>query len=233
MTTTSRVKVVAAIPSYNNEGAIGEVVSRARKYVDEVIVVNDGSLNGTAERAKESGAIVVNHAINKGYGEAIKSCFEVAKANAADILVILDGDGQHEPDDIPKVIASILKGEADLVVGSRFISKGCSMPKYREFGIKVITFLWNFGSKVKVSDSQSGFRAYAKNMLQNLSLTERGMAVSIEILEQARRYGAVIKEVPISCRYVSSILSLKAIKHGLNVALWVIKIRFKRKHMAK
>jgi glycosyltransferase involved in cell wall biosynthesis len=249
------------------------VVSKARKYVDLVVVIDDGSHDGTVEAARVAGAQVINHSTNRGYGEAIKSCFEAAKANAADVLVTLDGDGQHNPEEIPKVLDPISRKEADLVIGSRFLQPDQSrvkslesrvmspppqpfspdsrlptpdsrpgtidsrpstpdyrlitMPRYRKFGISVITFLWNFGSKVKVSDSQSGFRAYSKEMFANTSFSEKGMSISIEILEKARRKRAVIKEVPISCLYAPSTIGLKASKHGISVALGVVRIRLK------
>ena len=118
LTQLTHPKIVAAIPCFNAEHFIADVVSKAKKYVDGVIVIDDGSHDGTAEVARAAGALVVNHGTNRGYGEAIKSCFETAKANAADVLVILDGDGQHKPDEIPLLLAPILKGEADLIIGS-------------------------------------------------------------------------------------------------------------------
>ncbi|MCL0057974.1 glycosyltransferase family 2 protein [Dehalococcoidales bacterium] len=238
----TRLKVIAAIPCHNTETFIADVVSNAKKYVDQVIVIDDGSHDGTSVAARTAGALVINHGTNRGYGEAIKSCFEAAKTNAADVLVILDGDGQHDPDEIPGLAAPILNKEADLVIGSRFLqptrpaqpakptqltqrTQQTLMPRYRRFGINVITFLWNFGSKVKVSDAQSGFRAYSKKVFETFPLSEKGMSVSIETLEKARRKGAIIEEVPISCLYVPSTLNLKAIRHGFSVALAVIKIR--------
>jgi len=185
-------RVVAVIPCYNTEHHIAEVVTRALPYVDQVIVVDDGSTDDTVEVARKAGAKVISHSTNRGYGEAIKSCFEAAKTNTADVLVILDGDGQHNPDEIPKLLARILKAEADLIIGSRFLSNEGSMPRYRKFGISVITFLWNFGAKVKVSDTQSGFRAYSKVIFEPFHLSEKGMSISIEILEKARRRGATI-----------------------------------------
>jgi len=223
----NRPKVVVAIPCFNVEPYIKEVVSKASRYADQVIVVDDGSEDRTAEVARAAGALVISHGTNRGYGEAIKSCFEAAKTNAADVLVILDGDGQHNPDEIPKLLAPILKGEADLIIGSRFLTNEVNMPRYRKFGISVITFLWNFGSEVKVSDAQSGFRAYSKKVFETFPLSEKGMSVSIETLEKARRKGAIIKEVPISCLYVPSTLNLRAIRHGLSVALSVVRIRLK------
>lgn len=222
-----RPKVIAAIPCFNTESFIADVVSKAKKHVDQVIVIDDGSHDGTAEAATAAGALVISHGTNRGYGEAIKSCFEAAKANAADVLVILDGDGQHNPDDIPKLLTPILQGEADLIIGSRFLAKERSTPRYRKFGIDVITLLWNFGSKEKTSDAQSGFRAYSKKIFETFSLSERGMSISIEILEKARRSGAVIGEVPISCLYAPSTLNPKAIRHGLGVALSVVRVRLK------
>ncbi len=224
-----RPKVVAAIPCFNTEYFIGDVVSTAKNYVDHVIVIDDGSYDGSAEAARAAGAQVINHGTNRGYGEAIKSCFETVKANAADILVIIDGDGQHNPDEIPKLVTPILNGEADVVIGSRFLQpiQSAIMPSYRKFGISVITLLFNLGSKTKVSDAQSGFRAYNRKAFTNLPLSERGMSASIESLEEARRRGAIIREVVISCSYVSSTLNLKAIKHGLGVALSVVRIRLK------
>lgn len=222
-----KTKIIAAIPCFNTEPFITDVISKARKYVNQVIVIDDGSHDGTAEVARAAGALVINHSTNRGYGEAIKSCFEAAKANTADVLVTLDGDGQHNPDEIPKLTDALLQGKADIIIGSRFLTDEHNTPGYRRFGIGVITFLWNFGSKVKVSDAQSGFRAYNKKIFETIHLSKKGMSVSIETLEEARRGGAIIKEVPISCLYVPSTLNLKATRHGLSVALSVVRIRLK------
>jgi len=229
MSHPSRTKIIAAMPSYNTELSIGEVVAGAKKYVDQVVVIDDGSDDSSARAAKDAGALVVNHATNRGYGEAIRSCFEAAKANNANILVILDSDGQHNPDEIPKLVSPIINEGADVVIGSRFLksTKPVAMPAYRRFGINVITFLFNFGSKRRVSDAQSGFRAYSKRMFENILLSEKGMGVSIETLEKARREKAIFKEVPVSCAYASSTLNMQAIKHGLRVAFSVVRIRIK------
>lgn len=228
----THLKVVAVIPCYNTEYFISDVVSKAKKYVNEVIVVNDGSRDGTAEAAKAAGALVIHHGIRMGYGDAIKSCFEAAKANKADILVTLDGDGQHNPDELPQVLAPLLSGEADLVIGSRFLqlpqaTQQTNMPGYRKFGINVITFLYNFGSRIKVSDSQSGFRAYSKKILDTISLTEKGMGISVEVILKARERGFSIKEVPISCTYHSKSSTINPVSHGFGVAFTVVKLRFK------
>lgn len=227
---TPHPKVVVAIPCFNTELYIGEVVRKARKYVDEVIVINDGSHDATAEAARAAGAMVINHGTNRGYGGAIISCFEAAKAQSADVLVTLDGDGQHEAGEVPKILAPILSGEADLVIGSRFLASEVAMPAYRRFGIGVITWLFNLGSRTRVSDSQSGFRAYRSGVFGDVLLSESGMGISIETLEKARRKHATIKEVPVTCQYTrgnGSHLNTRAVRHGLGVALDVVRIRLK------
>jgi glycosyltransferase involved in cell wall biosynthesis len=223
----SRAKVIAAIPCYNTELSIGNVVTSARKHVGRVLVVDDGSRDSTVEAAKAAGASVVSHGANRGYGEAVKTCFQAAKADGTDILVTIDGDGQHNPEEIPLLLAPLLRGEAQVVIGSRFLPGKVNIPRHRRFGISVITWLFNFGSAMKVSDAQSGFRAYSKEIIDTFFLSENGMSISIEILEKAKRRGAVIKEVPISCLYIRPTLNMKAIRHGLGVALSVVVIRLK------
>ncbi len=222
-------RIIAAIPCFNNEKSIADVVVRTKKYVDEVIVIDDGSTDNTAKLAKNAGAGVLSHVVNKGYGEAIKSCFKVAQSNGADILVTIDGDGQHNPDEIQQVLNPIISEGAGLVIGSRFLNKNQEIPRYRKFGIRVITSVWNFGSKTKVTDAQSGFRAYSKEVIEKMNLSEKGMSVSIEILEKIRRNRWKIKEIPITCSYENnnSSLSKKAFWHGFSVAIAVLKIRIK------
>ena len=225
-------KVIAAIPAYNEERFIGSVVLVAKKYVSQVIVVDDGSTDNTRQAASASGALVLSHGENKGYGEAIRHCFETAKENGVDVLVTLDGDSQHDPAEIPILVAPILKGEANLVIGSRFLksvqgTRQTNMPRYRKFGIAIITGLFNIGSKVRVSDAQSGFRAYSRRILDTVSLTEKGMGVSVEVIVKAREKGLIIQEVPISCSYHSRSSTLNPVYHGLAVTLAVVKLRSK------
>jgi len=222
-----RLKTIAAIPCFNTERSIAEVIKKTREYVDEVIVINDGSWDKTAEIASAAGAKVINHNNNLGYGAAIKSCLAAFQNSNADVLVTIDGDGQHNPAEIPSLIELVLDKQADLVIGSRFINNQLKMPHYRKFGIGVITFLWNSGSKIKITDSQSGFRVYSKKVVTDLRLKENGMSISIEILEKIRKKHSKICEVPITCSYGldNSRLNINAIKHGMRVSLSVIRIR--------
>jgi len=222
----SRPKIIAAIPAHNEEQFIGGVVSKARKYADDVIVVDDGSTDNTSEVAKAAGAEVIRHKTKQGAGAATKTAFEAAKRSHADILVTLDGDGQHNADEIPQLLAPILNEKADLVIGSRFLKPNLQqMPKYRKFGINVITFLYNFGSKVRVSDSQCCFRAQNRKLIEAVKITDAGFSFSVQVLIQARRRGFNIKEVPVSCIYHSQSSSLNPVAHGLAVAFNVIKHR--------
>lgn len=218
-------RIVAAIPCFNTEATIADVVIKAKKHVDRVLVIDDGSTDDTAAIAKKAGAMVVSHDVNRGYGGAIRSCFKVALEGGASVLVTLDGDGQHNPADIECVIAPILNGDADVVIGSRFIEEKGNMPRYRRFGIKLITALFNLGASTKIGDAQSGFRAYSGRVLEALFLKEEGMGVSMEILFKARAAGFRFAEAPVSCLYHEGGSTMNPLIHGISVALSVVRIR--------
>lgn len=221
----TRPIIMVAAPAYNEGQFIAEVVLNAGKYADEVTVVDDGSTDNTAQIAELAGASVIRHETNRGAGEATKSCFEEARRKGANVLVTLDGDGQHNADVIPQILAPILGGKADLVIGSRFLVNHGTIPRYRRFGINVITWLYNVGSKLRTSDAQSCFRAYSEKALHSLDITERGFGFSVELLIQARQRGLTIVDVPISCIYHSASHSANPLTHGLGVALTVVKLR--------
>ena len=220
------MKIIAGIPAYNEEKFIGKVIKETKKYVDKVLVVDDGSTDKTSEIAKNNGALVIRHKKNIGYGGCLKTIFKWAKKNNIDILTTLDGDGQHEPNEIPKILLPIIKENSDLVIGSRFIENRANIPKYRKFGINIITLLTNILSKTKFSDTQSGFRAYNRKALNLISLTERRFGASIETLLQARLKKFKIKEIAISCSYHPGSNKLNPFIHGFSVAFVVAKLRF-------
>lgn len=225
-TKPSKPIIIAAIPCLNEEQFIGEIVNRARVFVDRVVVVDDGSTDHTGKAARAAGAQVIRHKLRQGAGAATRTAFEAAKKCNADILVTLDGDGQHNPDEIPQVLEPVLSGEADLAIGSRFFQQSLkNVPRYRKFGIDVITWLYNLGSRIKVSDSQSCFRAYTRRLIEATDITEDGFGFSVQLLIQARRKGFVIMEAPVSCIYHSDGSTLNPVSHGLGVALSVIKLR--------
>ncbi|MGA2368382.1 MAG: glycosyltransferase family 2 protein [Dehalococcoidia bacterium] len=219
-------KVVAVIPCLNEERFIGGVVTRAAGYVNKVIVVDDGSADHTAQAAIQAGAEVIRHPASRGAGAATKTGLEAALKAGADIIVTLDGDNQHDPDEIPILLKPFTTGEADIVIGSRFLREAC-VPAYRKLGIDIITWLYNAGHKERIVDAQSGFRAYSRKAAEAVNITYPGFGFSIQTLVQARKKGLKIVEAPISCIYHDAGSTVNPFIHGLSVALAVFKIRMK------
>jgi len=209
------MKVLVAIPAKDEELTIGTVVALSKQYGD-VLVVDDGSEDETARVAELSGAKVLRHEMNLGKAEALRSAFKYAIDNGYDVVVCLDADGQHNPHEIPKLLEPIIKDEADLVIGSRFLRK--KVPKYRIFGQKVLDVLTNIASDVKITDSQSGFRALNRKALEYLK-NFRFEGYSIESGMITALAGKVrIKEVPIDVRYdVPHKHKRNPFSHGLSV----------------
>ena len=180
------MKTLAAIPCYNEGLAIGSVVLKAQRHVDEVLVEDDGSTDDTVEVAKAAGAEVVAHGVNKGYGAAIRSCFTYAKANNADIMIILDSDGQHDPSKIPDFVHALTTNGADVIIGSRFLEKNNTIPRYRIAGMKVLNLSTRVAGNIKTTDSQSGYRAYSRRAIEKIKVTNHDMSACSEILTQVK-----------------------------------------------
>lgn len=233
VTGLERPKVIAAIPAFNEEIAIGSIVLRARKYADEVVVVNDGSTDHTADVVGLAGAEMIVHEKNSGYGAAIKTCFCAAREKNADVMIIIDADGQHDPEDIPRLIAETLTSGSDIVIGSRFVNgngKNQKIPMYRKFGMKVLDVATNAGTGLKVSDSQSGFRAYSRNAINNLNLENADMGIGSEILFKAAENNLKITEVPIKVRYdLENTSSKNPISHGFGALNYIISLTSRRR----
>lgn len=228
--------VVAGIPAFNEEKTIARVVLNAQRFANIVIVCDDGSADLTCEIAERLGAVVIRHGRNLGYGAALQSLFKRASALKADVLVTFDSDGQHDPVQIPLLVKPIQEGIAEVVIGSRFMENTGSveMPRYRKFGIKVITALSNGSSKNSVSDAQSGFRAYSKLAIEKLgNFSENGMSASIELLQAISRTDLRVFEVPISCKYGDCIegeTSTKhPISHGFGLLMYLLRLIVEKK----
>jgi|TARA_B100001971_G_scaffold65136_1_gene59901 glycosyltransferase involved in cell wall biosynthesis len=213
--------IIACVPAYNEERDLGPVVLKTMKFVDKVIVCDDGSTDLTAEVAKQLGCNLIIHNSRLGKGIAQKALFEEALDLGAKIIVTLDADGQHSPEDIPALIEPILGGGIDIVNGSRFLKKSKEMPLHRVIGNNILTsftrLLSNEAFK-ELTDSQSGFRAYSRKVLENVRIKEKGMGVDSEILINASTGSFKVKEVPISVSYDGNEGStFNPINHGLNV----------------
>tara|TARA_B100001179_G_scaffold117423_1_gene83851 strand:+ start:141 stop:1028 length:888 start_codon:yes stop_codon:yes gene_type:complete len=218
------LKVTIGIPAFNEEKNIAKMIVKLKKIYDEIIVCNDGSADLTGEIAENLGAIVINHKQNLGYGAGINSILKKSKEIGTDILVTFDADGQHKVEDVKKVIEPIKNGDADLVIGSRFLSKTKEkIPEYRKIGINIITKVTNAGLKKKITDSQSGFRAYSKDLISKLDISDMGMGISTEILIKTNSLGFRIAEIPITILYEGKTSTQNPISHGTSVLFSTIK----------
>jgi glycosyltransferase involved in cell wall biosynthesis len=218
------LKIAIGLPAYNEEKNIALIIAKLEKISDIIIVCNDGSSDLTGKIASKMGVVVVNHKRNMGYGAAISSLFLKARSLDVDILVTFDADGQHDVLDIEKVIVPILENKADLVIGSRFLDDNKdNVPSYRKVGIKIITKLTNTSLKEKISDSQSGFRAYSKQVLSKITPSDHGMGVSSEILLKASNNSFRISEIPIKISYEGDTSTHHPVSHGLSVTLSTLK----------
>jgi glycosyltransferase involved in cell wall biosynthesis len=212
------------IPAFNEEKNIAAIITKLADIADSLIVCNDGSSDLTSDIAERMGVSVINHEKNLGYGAAIRSIFLKAKELDGDILVTFDADGQHRIEDIEKVTKPIIDQEADLVIGSRFLDESeKEVPQYRKVGIKVITKITNASIKKQLTDSQSGFRAYSKKVLNELNPSELGMGISTEILIKASSKNFRITEVPIKILYAGDTSTHNPVSHGSSVILSTIK----------
>jgi len=214
---------LACIPAFNAEKTIGNIVKDCLLYVDKVIVCDDGSTDYTIQEAEKNGAEVVRHEKNYGYGAALITLFDKAREKNTDVMVTLDADGQHIPEFIPQLIAPLSYEGNDVVIGSRFLKSDSKTPGYRKTGIKIITAAANIGGGKKLTDAQSGFRAYSKKALQLIHPTEYGMAASTEIITKVENKGLKIVEVPIVISYDGTESKKGAITHGITVLMNVIK----------
>jgi len=218
------LKIIVGIPAFNEEKNIAVLIIQLKKIADKIIVCNDGSTDLTSKIAEELGATMINHEKNLGYGAAIRSIFLKSKDLGGDILVTFDADGQHRIEDINRVINPIINGESDLVIGSRFLDESAKeVPRYRKAGIKLITKITNVTIKKQLTDSQSGFRAYSKKVLNELNPSELGMGISTEILIKASAKNFRISEVPIKIVYDGDTSTHNPISHGSSVLLSTIK----------
>jgi glycosyltransferase involved in cell wall biosynthesis len=175
----------------------------------------------TAEIAEKLGARVIRHESNKGKGEAFRSLFSACREIGVEVMVTLDGDDQHDPADIPALLAPIMRGEADVVIGARFHDNNKGIPSYRKAGNKLLNAVTVNG----ISDTQSGFRAYDKKAVEILRPSESGMGVDSEILMDASRHDLRLVEVPISVRYgIGKTSTHNPIYHTVDVLTSAIKL---------
>lgn len=214
-------KIAVILPAYNEEVAIGSIILRARRHAQEIIVVDDGSTDKTSEVAELAGAKVIRHPTNLGKGAALRSGFDAVKD--AQVIVTIDADAQHDPDEIPQLVAPILEGRADVVNGSRYINrKDENTPSYRRVGQKVLDTASNLSSGLKITDTQSGFRAFSTKSIPYFRFKSSGFGVESEMLMDASQAGLRIEEVEIGVRYDVDGSTQHPLSHGVRVLFHIL-----------
>jgi len=191
---------IACLPAYNEEKTISNIVKKTSKFVDKVVVCDDGSNDQTKELAKKAGAIVLTHDSNKGKGAAMRTLFEYSKKIDGDVIITMDSDGQFLPEEIPDLVNCLIENDADIVTGYRFADEK-DMPKYRKFGNKVLDKITNLASEIPVRDTQSGFRAYSKKAINSIKFNTDGYGADSEILISASKKELKILEKPVTVIY--------------------------------
>ncbi len=217
-------KTIVVIPCFNEEATIGSVVLRAKRHVDKVLVVDDGSTDDTASVAREAGAIVISHKNNRGKSAGIKTGFKYALNNGFEFVITIDGDGQHNPDQIPVVLNDVKNNGNDITIGTRF-GESTQMPIWRKFGKRILDYATSFGNGGFVTDSQCGFRGFNRKAIQKITPRLNGNAFSVESEQLINAYdtGLNVGNTQIVCRYEELDTSTKTPgSHGLSVLSYII-----------
>jgi glycosyltransferase involved in cell wall biosynthesis len=193
-------RVIALIPAYNEAARVGEVVARAREQVDEVVVIDDGSNDGTAAAAEKAGARILRHEKNRGKGGAIATALDYFGRSDAEFAILLDADGQHDPAEITKFVETADREQADIVVGNRMGDTG-EMPVVRRLTNEFTSWVTSKMARQRIPDSQCGFRLLRRSVLEDLRLSTARFETETEMLIQAARAGHRIVSIPIRTIY--------------------------------
>lgn len=219
-------KIVCIIPAYNEGEIIGDVVRAVREECDQILVVNDGSIDDTHRKAEQAGALVIDHTVNLGTGASEETGIKASLLLGADIIVTVDADGQHDPSEIPKLLEPIRSGEADMVIGSRFLQPEGSMPLLKRIGNSLLTRLTSLLCGAEITDSQSGFRALTQRAAENMNGLPNDYSWASEMIAKAHKKGFRIREVPVRTIYDQySINKGTNMFDGLKILLALVKSR--------
>jgi glycosyltransferase involved in cell wall biosynthesis len=210
--------LTAVIPAFNEQITIGSVVILAGHYAEKVIVIDDGSTDDTARVAQTAGAEVIRTGTNSGKAHAMFLGLLRAREQGCKAVVMLDADGQHHASDIPSIASAAMGGDADLVIGSRFLKNTDNIPLYRQFGQKTLNLFTNLGCQKSVTDSQSGYRALSRKALDFIDFKSDGYNLESDMIAHFDANRLVIREVPISIRYdVPNMHKKNPVVHGMGV----------------
>ncbi len=195
------IKIFIIIPCYNNSATLVSVINSVKEY-GQIVVVDDGSSDGSNQLAQSQNVEVLTHLVNRGQGAALETGNRYALSHGADIVVHFDADGQHQAGDIPKLIQPIIDGQIDITLGSRFLSNDSKTPFFKKWLIlKPAIAFQNLMLSVKLTDAHNGFRALSKNALKKIRITQDGMAHASEIVEQIISHKLRYQEVSVTILY--------------------------------
>ena len=209
----SREGVYVVVPAYNEAAAVYDVVRDLRSRFAHVVVVDDGSRDGTFDEARRAGAVVLRHVLNRGQGAALQTGIDYSIRWHAEVIVTFDADGQHRVEDIDRLIEALDRDRADIAVGSRFLGLRSNVPAARRALLRIATRFMRITSGVPLTDAHNGLRALRSTAAAKIRITLVGMAHASEIVDQIRRQGLVVTEVPVVIQY--SEYSLRKGQSGL------------------
>lgn len=220
------MKVIAVIPAYNESKTIAEVVKKASKSADSIVVVDDGSFDGTKDSVLGLGIRNVHlycHSINRGVGAATSTGIKAALGLGADIVVMLDSDGQHRPEDIPRITGPIRKGEADVVIGSRFLRKA-DIPMVKRIGNKSLNLITKILYGLRCTDTQSGYKAFSRHAASAIDIKVDRYGVCSEIIGEIKKRKLRVMEVPIDAINIEK--KGTTVMDGIEIAIDLVLRRF-------
>jgi glycosyltransferase involved in cell wall biosynthesis len=220
----SHPRTLIVIPCFNEETTIGSVILKSKKYAKNVLVVDDGSKDDTSDIARKAGAHVITHPRNMGKSAAVKTGFQYALQNNYDYVVTIDGDGQHNPDEIPNILGNVMNNGHDISIGYR-VGDQTEMPKWRKIGKRVLDYGTGLGSGGFITDSQCGFRAFNKRAVEAITpkLSGNNFTIESEQLVRAHQLGLGVVNTSVTCKYKDLDTSTKnPATHGLSVLRYVI-----------
>jgi glycosyltransferase involved in cell wall biosynthesis len=194
-------QIAIVIPAFNEAPVIEGVLNRLAPLGYHLIVVDDGSRDATASKADRPGVVLVSHPINRGQGAALQTGITTALVLGADVIVTFDADGQHDPADIPALVAPILAGECDVVLGSRFLGRAEQIPVARRLVLRAAVWFTWLTANLRVTDAHNGLRAFSRSAAERIRITMDGMAHASEIAEEIAAHRLRWREVPVTVRY--------------------------------
>jgi glycosyltransferase involved in cell wall biosynthesis len=219
-------KICCLIPAYNEAGSISSVIKKAREYIRDVIVVDDGSMDATAELAEEAGAYVLRHDKNRGKGQALRTGFSHAKKMACHAVLTLDADGQHDPTEIREFLTAYRNNTGDILIGTRLWNRA-AIPRYRYIPNQIGIFCISKAAGCRFEDTQSGFRLYRKEVLDHIHLETSGFETETEILIKAGKKGFRMQHIPVSAIYHDDYkTNFRPVRDFYRISILVLKLAF-------